>query len=202
MLCESHHINITKDTAIVIHTGNSEGFRSSVLGIGKKTKYAFLVINHNITPSWFVENFYQEWMLEFVKCYFCICSCDHAGLFCFSLNSGNVVSYMDQFLNIEWACVPQLDPSCHSIPSSLYVGFYNLLIFSWVLLHLHAWTTLVCTFRFHTIFVWFHWFYPLCFRSNFINFWSFCWSFIIAQVPEALFTFFPPPNLFSVFQVG
>lgn len=47
----SHFTNITKDTLISHHWRNSTGFRSSVPEMGMNTKYVFLTINHNITPS-------------------------------------------------------------------------------------------------------------------------------------------------------
>ena len=46
---KSHFIDITKDTFIALLPENSKGFSSSVPEMGMKTKYIFLVRNHNIT---------------------------------------------------------------------------------------------------------------------------------------------------------
>ena len=51
MWYKSHLINITKDTFIALITGSSKGFWSSVSEMGTKTKYIFLITNHNITFS-------------------------------------------------------------------------------------------------------------------------------------------------------
>lgn len=48
---QSHFIPLTKDTIMALITRNFKGFRSSVPGARRKTKYIILIIDHSITPG-------------------------------------------------------------------------------------------------------------------------------------------------------
>ena len=68
-------------------------------------------------PFWW--EFYHEWMLNFMKCFFCLCWEDHVILM---LPFVNVVYHIDWFVNIE--------PSLHPWNKSYFLeGFYH----KWVL---------------------------------------------------------------------
>ena len=53
----------------------------------------------------FDESFYHEWMLNFVKCFFCVYWDDHV-IFFLILPFFNVVLHIDWFANIESSLCP------------------------------------------------------------------------------------------------
>ena len=85
-------------------------------------------------------SFYHEWMLNFVKCLFCICWDDHVTF--------NVVDYTDWFVHTE--------PFLHSYNNFHYHGVWfflcitecGLLIFCWGFLHVYSSETLASDFLF------------------------------------------------------
>lgn len=58
VLSKSHHINITKDNFMLSSFRKFQGFKSCVPRMGTKTKYTFLIINHNITTLK-IDEFYS-----------------------------------------------------------------------------------------------------------------------------------------------
>lgn len=49
LMCSPKVTSLTRYLYLSHHLGNSKCFRTSVPGMGSKTKYIFLLINHNIT---------------------------------------------------------------------------------------------------------------------------------------------------------
>ena len=87
---------------------------------------------------------YHEWMLNFVKCLFCVCEDDHV-VFVLSLCG------ISQWLTcVCWIILENLGwilLGCN-VWSSLYIVGFSLLMFCWEFLHLYSMKTLTCNFIF------------------------------------------------------
>lgn len=82
----------------------------------------------NTFYSYFVEYFYHEWLLDFVRYFFCMCRDDHVLLFFISLVWCITLS---DFCMSNQTCILGINPSW-------YVFRFGLLIFYWGYLHLYS----------------------------------------------------------------
>ena len=114
---------------------------------------AFIILRYVPSRPSLMKSFYHEWMLNFVKCFFCIYWDDHM---IFILPFVNVVHHIDWFANIE----PSLHPwnKSHLIivyDPFLYIVEFGVLILCWVFLHLYSSEILAFNFPLFIVSVWF-----------------------------------------------
>ena len=90
----------------------------------------------------FGKSFYHEWILDFVKCFFCICWDNHGFCLFFCWCGISTWFMLNHPLNLEWI------PFGCDIWALLYVSGFDLLIFCWEYLHLCSLEILAYNFLF------------------------------------------------------
>ena len=106
--------------------------------------YCYYYVEVSSLYAYFLESFYHEWVLNFVKSFFCIYWDDHM---VFLLQFFNMVYHIDLRI-LKNPCIPEINPAWSWCMILLMCCWILFAVFCWVFLHLCSSVILACSFLF------------------------------------------------------